>query len=259
MPPIETVLIPAEDRSTVCVSSQAGCTRHCVFCATATMGFRRQLSAGEIVLQYLVARAEGPARPDPRATWCSWAWASRWTTWTPVLAAVDVLTDARVAPPRRGSTSPSPLAGVLPGLERFLQSSRAQIALSLNATTDAQRERLMPHNRVSAHRDVAGRAARDHAAQITLGGTSSSTCCGAGVNDTDDDARRLASLLAEPARAREPHPHNPFAGSALEPPTPARCWVPEDRARRRRALPVCAGRAAVRSPRPAGSWRCGRG
>src|SRR6478672_903646 len=45
---IETVLIPAEDRSTVCVSSQSGCSRHCSFCATATLGFRRQLEAGEI-------------------------------------------------------------------------------------------------------------------------------------------------------------------------------------------------------------------
>ena len=58
---VETVLIPADDRSTVCVSSQAGCTRHCVFCATATLGFSRALTAGEIVLQYAVARAEAPA------------------------------------------------------------------------------------------------------------------------------------------------------------------------------------------------------
>ena len=66
---VETVLIPAEDRTTVCVSSQAGCTRHCQFRATATIGFARNLTAGEIVLQYAVARAaappERPARSRP--------------------------------------------------------------------------------------------------------------------------------------------------------------------------------------------------
>ena len=51
---IETVLIPADGRSTVCVSSQSGCTRKCGFCATATLGFRRQLRADEIVLQYVL-------------------------------------------------------------------------------------------------------------------------------------------------------------------------------------------------------------
>ena len=55
-PSAETVLIPSRTRATVCVSSQSGCTRRCAFCATATMGFRRNLTAGEIVHQYLVAR-----------------------------------------------------------------------------------------------------------------------------------------------------------------------------------------------------------
>ena len=52
---VETVLIPGRGRSTVCVSSQAGCTRRCDFCATARVGYARNLRAGEMVLQYLVA------------------------------------------------------------------------------------------------------------------------------------------------------------------------------------------------------------
>ena len=79
---VETVLIPADGRSTVCVSSQAGCTRHCRFCATATLGFQRQLTAGGDRAA-VRDRARGGAAPTgPRATWCSWAWASRSTTST---------------------------------------------------------------------------------------------------------------------------------------------------------------------------------
>src|SRR6266540_2525866 len=63
---VETVLIPASGRTTVCVSSQAGCTRHCRFCATATLGFSRNLTAGEIVLQYALARAEAPPEKPAR-------------------------------------------------------------------------------------------------------------------------------------------------------------------------------------------------
>ena len=82
-----------EGRSTVCVSSQAGCTRHCGFCATATLGFTRNLTAGEIVLQYAVARRGGARRRRPRATSCSWAWASRWTTSTRCSPRWSVLTE----------------------------------------------------------------------------------------------------------------------------------------------------------------------
>ncbi|MFW5878804.1 MAG: 23S rRNA (adenine(2503)-C(2))-methyltransferase RlmN, partial [Myxococcota bacterium] len=56
--PIETVVIPGGDRTTVCVSSQSGCSRSCRFCATARLGLRRNLDAGEIVMQVLIACSE---------------------------------------------------------------------------------------------------------------------------------------------------------------------------------------------------------
>ena len=143
---VETVLIPAEDRTTVCVSSQAGCTRHCRFCATATLGFARNLTAGEIVLQYAVARAEAPAqRPARNVVFMGMG--EPMDNLDAVLTAVNVLTEEAAPRLSSGHVTVS-TAGVLPEMKRFLRESRAHFALSLNATTDAQRERLMPHNRI---------------------------------------------------------------------------------------------------------------
>jgi 23S rRNA (adenine2503-C2)-methyltransferase len=216
---VETVLIPADERSTVCVSSQAGCTRHCVFCATATLGFRRQLTAGEIVLQYLLARAEAPAERPPRNV-VFMGMGEPMDNLDAVLEAVEVLTDDGA--PRLSSEHVTvSTAGVLPGMERFLRSSRAQLALSLNATTDEQRERLMPHNRVWPVAALLGALREDHErgsgrryfVEYVLW---------RGVNDTDDDARRLLALLAGLPAHVNLIPHNAFEGSAFAPPSPER-------------------------------------
>jgi 23S rRNA (adenine2503-C2)-methyltransferase len=143
---VETVLIPADGRSTVCVSSQAGCTRHCRFCATATLGFQRQLTAGEIVLQYALAPRRGTA-DQPARNVVFMGMGEPMDNLDEVLRAVDVLTGE--AAPGLGSQHVTvSTSGVLPELQALpARRPRAQIALSLNATTDAQRERLMPHNR----------------------------------------------------------------------------------------------------------------
>ncbi|MET0551934.1 MAG: 23S rRNA (adenine(2503)-C(2))-methyltransferase RlmN [Vicinamibacteria bacterium] len=216
---VETVLIPADGRSTVCVSSQAGCTRHCRFCATATLGFLRQLSAAEIVLQYAIARAEAP--PDrPARNVVFMGMGEPFDNLDEVLRAVEVLTGE--AAPGLGSQHVTvSTSGVLPEMKRFLRRSRAQLALSLNATTDEQRERLMPHNRTwpiasllgALREDAAAGSGRRYFVEYVLW---------RGVNDTDDDARRLAALLADLPAHVNLIPHNPFAGNPLLPPAAER-------------------------------------
>jgi 23S rRNA (adenine2503-C2)-methyltransferase len=216
---VETVLIPADERSTVCVSSQAGCTRHCVFCATATLGFRRQLTAGEIVLQYLVARAEAPAGRPPRNV-VFMGMGEPMDNLDAVLEAVSILTDD--GEPRLSSEHVTvSTAGVLPGIERFLRSSRAQLALSLNATTDEQRERLMPHNRAWPVAALLG-ALRDDHERGSRRRYFVEYVLWRGVNDTDDDARRLVALLADLPAHVNLIPHNAFEGSAFAPPSAER-------------------------------------
>jgi len=208
---VETVLIRARGRSTVCVSSQAGCSRRCDFCATARLGLGRNLRAGEIVLQYLLA-----ARLDPRAAPRNVVFMGMGEpldNLEQVLAAVRALTD--VFPglsPRRVTVS---TAGVLPAMRRFLAESTASLALSLNATTDALRTRLMPHNRrwpiaglIDALREVRRRSFIEY---VLL----------PGVNDLPDDARRLASLLEGLDAQLNLIPHNAFPGSPYQTPTRA--------------------------------------
>ena len=213
---VETVLVPGRGRSTVCVSSQAGCTRRCDFCATARLGVGRNLRAGEILLQYLVAAGAGPQGLPRNVVFMGMG--EPLDNLDEVLAAIRGLTD--VLPglsPRHVTVS---TAGVLPGMKRFLQESAASLALSLNATTDALRTRVMPHNARWPIAVLLGLLREQGARQpgrrffieyVLL----------AGVNDSDDDARRLVELLRGIDAQVNVIPHNPFPGSPYVAPSRA--------------------------------------
>jgi 23S rRNA (adenine2503-C2)-methyltransferase len=212
---VETVLIPSRTRGTVCVSSQSGCTRACAFCATATMGFRRNLTAGEIVHQYLIARDGAEAAGLEASNVVFMGMGEPLDNLDAVLAAVRSLTD--VFPglsPRRVTVSTS---GVVPRMARFLRESRASLALSLNASDDETRTRIMPHNQtwplasiMNVLREAsAERPRRFFVEYVQL----------PGVNDSAGDVARIADLL----RGLDVHlnviPHNPFPGSPFEAPS----------------------------------------
>lgn len=221
---VETVLIPGRGRSTVCVSSQAGCTRRCDFCATARLGVGRNLRAGEIVLQYLAAAAAVPEHPPRNVVFMGMG--EPLDNLDGVLAAARSFTD--VFPglsPRHVTVS---TAGVLPGMERFLAESDANLALSLNATTDEVRTRLMPHNArwpVAAllgllREEGARRPGRRFFLEYVLL---------AGVNDGEDDPRRLAELVRGIDAQVNVIPHNPFPGSPYAAPSRAATLRFQDR------------------------------
>ena len=216
---VETVLMHYDDRSTVCVSSQAGCTRRCVFCATQTLGFRRHLTADEMVAQFLVARAEADADAPARNV-VFMGMGEPMDNLDEVLRAVRVLTQAP-APQLRAQSVTVSTSGVLPGMRRFLRECPASLALSLNATTDETRARLMPHTRTWPIDQLLGLLRADaprnprrlHFIEYVLFD---------GVNDSDADADRLVRLLdGVPARINL-IPHNPVFGSDLRAPSPAR-------------------------------------
>jgi 23S rRNA (adenine2503-C2)-methyltransferase len=225
---VETVLIPAEDRTTVCVSSQSGCTRHCRFCATATVGFTRNLTAGEIVLQYAVARAEAPPeRPARNVVFMGMG--EPMDNLDEVLTAVRVLTE-EAAPRLSANHVTVSTSGVLPEMKRFLAESRAHLALSLNATTDEQRERLMPHNRVWPIASLLG-ALREDQARGSRRRYFLEYVLWQDVNDTDEDARRLAALLAGLPAHVNLIPHNAFEGNPLRAPADERVLAFQGRLR----------------------------
>jgi 23S rRNA (adenine2503-C2)-methyltransferase len=237
---IEAVLIPADTRSTVCVSSQSGCTRKCGFCATATLGFRRQLQADEIVLQYVLAQSEAPTAAPARNI-VFMGMGEPMDNLDEVMSAID-----RLLEPPLPHVGPSHItvstSGVLPGIQRFLREGRGHLALSLNATTDAAREALMPHNRqwpigdlLDALREDQRRGSgRRYFIEYVLWD---------GVNDSDDDARRLVVLLDGLHAHVNLIPHNPFVENPLQP-------SPSERVRQFQKHLLDAGlRAIVRTPR----------
>jgi 23S rRNA (adenine2503-C2)-methyltransferase len=236
----ETVLIPSARRSTVCVSSQAGCTRACRFCATATLGFSRPLTAAEIVLQYLLAAAEAPAGAPLRNV-VFMGMGEPMDNLDEVMAAIDRLLEPPLPRLAEAHVTVS-TSGVLPGMRRFLREGRGHLALSLNATTDAVRESLMPHGRqwpigalLEALREDQRRGTgRRYFIEYVLWD---------GVNDSAEDARRLVALLAGLRAHVNLIPHNAFASSALRAPAAAAVS-------RFQALVAAGGiRCLVRSPR----------
>ncbi|HEV7733939.1 MAG TPA: 23S rRNA (adenine(2503)-C(2))-methyltransferase RlmN [Candidatus Binatia bacterium] len=223
---VETVRIPAAGRSTVCVSSQAGCTRTCVFCATKELGFLRQLTAAEMLAQFFVARAEAP--PDaPARNVVFMGMGEPMDNLDEVLRAVDVLTQSP-APQLRARQVTVSTSGVLPGMRRFLAESTASLALSLNATTDETRERLMPQTRTWPIAALLG-ALHDDAVRSPKRLTFVEYVLFAGLNDTDADADRLVQLLRGLRVRVNVIPHNPFPGSTLVPPSADRVRAFQER------------------------------
>src|SRR5262249_36369820 len=166
---LESVLIPEDDKLTLCVSSQVGCALDCTFCATAKLGFGRQLSPGEIVGQVYQARtmaaepasernerSQAPAGSAEGAAVC----VNRRITnlvfmgmgeplhnLKNVQSATETLTHELGASfSHRKITIPT--AGLVPGIEKLGTSPlHVNLAISLNATTDEVRDRIMPINK----------------------------------------------------------------------------------------------------------------
>jgi 23S rRNA (adenine2503-C2)-methyltransferase len=146
---IESVLIPSEmiesdghpRRLTLCVSTQVGCNLGCVFCATATMKLSRNLSAGEIVDQFLQAQKHSE-KPITNVVFMGMG--EPMNNYESVMQATEILNDQRtgMVAPRRTTLS---TAGVIPGITRMADEGRIiKLAVSLHATTQEARLRLMP-------------------------------------------------------------------------------------------------------------------
>jgi len=207
---VEAVLIPANGRTTVCISTQVGCTRTCAFCATARLGFTRNLEAGELVGQVLLARREAaPGTPVRNVVFMGMG--EPLDNLDEVLAATRVLQEPPLLELRASRITVSS-SGVLPGMERFLAESPCAFALSLNGTTDEQRAAIMPQTRrwpIAALLDcLRAAAARDPRRRFFI-----EYVLLAGHDDSPEDADRLAALLHGLPCTVNLIPHNPFPGS----------------------------------------------
>ncbi|MBI3610304.1 MAG: 23S rRNA (adenine(2503)-C(2))-methyltransferase RlmN [Nitrospirae bacterium] len=190
---IESVLIPDEDRHTLCISTQVGCTLDCRFCLTGTMGLIRNLKAHEIVDQVLWM--QNRMEPDQHLTnVVLMGMGEPLANYREVTEALTRLTHPKMVgwPPRRITLSTS---GLVPQIKKLGESGlNVNLAVSLNATTDAVRNRVMPkvnkhyplESLLSACRDYPLPPRRRIFFEYVLL---------KGVNDTEADACRLLRLL----------------------------------------------------------------
>jgi 23S rRNA (adenine2503-C2)-methyltransferase len=189
---IEAVLIVDGNRRTACLSSQIGCALDCKFCATGRMGFRRNLGAGQIVDQLLQLHAAAAENSERVTNIVMMGMGEPLLNYDEVTRALRIIrhTEGPSVGGRRITVS---TAGYLPGIQKLTADDlNVGLAISLNATTDAIRERLMPINSkwpiatlLQAAQDYFDRKGRRVTFEYVLMD---------GVTDTDEDARRLASL-----------------------------------------------------------------
>ena len=191
---IEAVFMPREGRQTICISTQAGCAVDCHFCLTAQLGLIRNLTAGEIVGQVLVALEENREQLAPQTNVVLMGQGEPLLNYDATMAAVRILLDPKgvALAPRHVTLSTS---GIVPGIERLGQEKiRPSLAISLNASSDEQRNALMPINR-KYPLDVLLEACRKYPLRPREYFTFEYVLLG-GVNDTPEDARRVVRLIA---------------------------------------------------------------
>ncbi|HEX3701054.1 MAG TPA: 23S rRNA (adenine(2503)-C(2))-methyltransferase RlmN [Phenylobacterium sp.] len=217
---IETVYIPDVGRAgALCVSSQVGCTLNCTFCHTGTQALVRNLTAAEIVAQVQVARDDLGEWPSPKAdrrlsNIVFMGMGEPLYNLDNVAAAIDVIADHEgIAISRRRITVST--SGVVPELAELGARTQAMLAISLHATNDALREKLVPLNRkypiaelMAAIRAYPGLS---NAKRVTF-----EYVMLKGVNDSPADAKALVKLLAGVPAKINLIPFNPWPGSTYE-------------------------------------------
>jgi 23S rRNA (adenine2503-C2)-methyltransferase len=190
---IEAVWIPLDrPRASVCLSSQAGCQLRCSFCFTGRTGFRRNLTADEIVSQFLAIRAESP-RPVTGAVFMGMG--EPFLNYDAVIRAATILSTPGGAGIAAKAISIS-TAGVVPAIRRYTaEGHRFRLIVSLTAATPEKRAALMPHeaawpldqlvDAIRAH--AAARRVRVPVAWVMI----------RGLNTAPEDARALARLFRD--------------------------------------------------------------
>jgi 23S rRNA (adenine2503-C2)-methyltransferase len=225
--PVETVFIPEERRDTVCFSSQSGCPLQCSFCLTAKLGLLRTLTAGEIVEQIVVALndAYGVGERTPRGTnLVAMGAGEPFLAFDPLMKALGIMSspEGLHIVPNRVTVS---TAGVVPKIRELATlPDRPHLAISLAAPTDELRDELMPINKRWNLEELLA-ACKEFEKSLKPGERFTFEYVMLdGVNDADDDARRLANLLNRHQLRTKVNliPHNAAEGLPYRPSPPAR-------------------------------------
>ncbi len=214
---IETVSMRYEKRRTLCISTQAGCAMGCVFCATGQMGFFRNLTVGEIVLQVIYFARELRAQNEHVTNIVMMGMGEPLHNYRHTMAALDRLTDAQGLNLGARKITLSTV-GLVPAIRRYADEKRqSPLAVSLHAATDEERNRLIPVARRWPLTELMD-ACRYYVAQTGRRLTFEWALI-AGENDTAEQAHRLGALVQGLLCHVNLIPLNPTNGYAGRPST----------------------------------------
>ena len=216
----ETVNIPEEDRGSVCVSSQVGCTLTCSFCHTGTQPLVRNLTPDEIVGQFMVARDSYNEWPTPTletrmlSNIVMMGMGEPLYNFDNVVAALKIVMDDQgIALSRRRITLST--SGVVPMIPKVGEALDVNLAVSLHAVDDAVRDTLVPINRKWPIKELL-KACADYPGARNSRRITFEYAMLKGVNDSDADARELVRIL-KPIHAKvNLIPFNPWPGAPYE-------------------------------------------
>lgn len=192
---VESVLMPdfRADRAAGCLSSQVGCAMGCDFCATTKTGFERNLTSGEIVAQFLALRREAALLGRRLQTIVFMGMGEPLLNLEALIAAVRRIADNTLGGLGARQVTVSTV-GIVPGIDALSQSElNVNLAVSLHAADDSTRSRLLPAGRRFSIAEVMSAVDRYQTRRsrpVTI-----QYCLLAGINDSDDQARRLVEVV----------------------------------------------------------------
>jgi 23S rRNA (adenine2503-C2)-methyltransferase len=221
---VETVHIPEEDRGTLCVSSQVGCTLTCKFCHTGTQRLVRNLATDEIVGQVMMARdhlGEWPSPKDGRllSNIVMMGMGEPLYNFDAVAKALKIVMDGEgIAISKRRITLST--AGVVPMIERCGAELGVNLAVSLHAVTDELRDQIVPINKKYPLKELM-KALESYPGLSNARRITFEYVMLKGVNDSPADARALVKLISKVPAKVNLIPFNPWPGAPFERSTPA--------------------------------------
>lgn len=212
---IESILMPHKNRLTLCVSSQAGCAMGCTFCRTAAMGLMRNLSQGEILEQVLAAQRE-LEKGQKITNIVFMGMGEPLHNYQNVIGALEILRHPKAFGFGKKNITVS-TSGLAPAIEKFGRDADVRLALSLNATDDAFRAKIMPVNKRYGMERLK-QACRKYS-DLTGEAVTMEYVMLAGLNDTAEDIRRLTRFLSNLKAKVNLIPYNEYPGSPYRRPS----------------------------------------
>jgi len=209
---IETVFIPEDDRGTLCVSSQVGCTLNCDFCSTGKQGFNRNLTTAEIIGQVWIAvrklSKQNGFHDHSVTNVVMMGMGEPLLNFDQVIAAINIMLDdfAYGLSKRRVTVS---TAGVIPAIYQLRQITDVALAVSLHAPNDELRNKLVPLNKKYPLSELM-LACKNYFKEDKRRRVTMEYVMLAGVNDSEEHARQLVELLKDVPAKMNLIPFNPF-------------------------------------------------